>query len=317
MKNYIGIDIGKDYLDIAFDEKGKLKAIQIDNDQVSILAYLDSAALLDAHFIFEATGPYHLTLAYLLKERCLAFTIVNPTASSAYAKSLMSTAKTDKQDAMILLKFGKERCPNATQLPDNEWQEMRQYISEWQHCKELLNQESNRLQALKAWSGSSAQSIKLTQDRIGLIQKQLAQMEEELFKKHNGTMDKTIEMAATVKGIGRKTATCLLFFTNHLMDFESAAQLAKYIGIAPAVHQSGKTKGRGKITKQGNPLIRSLLYNCAKSARRYNPACKELYDRLRAKGKPHKACMVAVAHKLIRQVFAVVKKNQIYDPAFA
>ncbi|WP_394801684.1 transposase [Rhodoflexus caldus] len=49
--------------------------------------------------------------------------------------------------------------------------------------------------------------------------------------------------------------------------------------------KSGRTVKKGIICRQGAALLRSLLYNCAKSAKRYNAACKE------AKDKPHKVAM--------------------------
>ncbi|WP_448519465.1 transposase [Rhodoflexus sp.] len=85
-----------------------------------------------------------------------------------------------------------------------------------------------------------------------------------------------------------------------------------FTGGKPCSYQSGRTVKKGIICRQGAPLLRSLLYNCAKSAKRYHTACKEIYSRLRAKGKPHKVAMVAVMHQLVRQVFAVVKSKQAY-----
>ncbi len=122
--------------------------------------------------------------------------------------------------------------------------------------------------------------------------------------------------AVSVKGIGKKTAACLLLFTDSLRDFPTAKQLAKFIGIAPCVNESGGWKGRSSISKRGNSLLRSLLYNCAKSAKRFNSDCKELYNRLREKGKPHKIAMIAVAHRLVRQVFATVKNKTMYEDGF-
>ena len=49
------------------------------------------------------------------------------------------------------------------------------------------------------------------------------------------------------------------------------------------------------------------------SASRYNKACAELYQRLRAKGKPRKQALIAVAHKLIKQIWAVVKTGLDFD----
>jgi hypothetical protein len=46
---------------------------------------------------------------------------------------------------------------------------------------------------------------------------------------------------------------------------------------------------------------------------RHNKACKQMYDRLKAAGKPSKVALIAVAAKLIRQVFAVIKSGDPFD----
>jgi hypothetical protein len=51
----------------------------------------------------------------------------------------------------------------------------------------------------------------------------------------------------------------------------------------------------------------------ALNAKDNNPACKELFDRLVAKGKNKKLVLIAVCNKLLKQVFGVVKNNQHYD----
>jgi hypothetical protein len=51
----------------------------------------------------------------------------------------------------------------------------------------------------------------------------------------------------------------------------------------------------------------------ALSASRCNNACKKLYKRLKDKGKSTKQALVAVAHKLLRQAFAVAKSMQDFD----
>jgi transposase len=52
------------------------------------------------------------------------------------------------------------------------------------------------------------------------------------------------------------------------------------------------------------------------NAMKTNPACKALYDRLRANGKTGKQALVAVMNKLLKQVFAVVKNNTLYQPNY-
>ena len=66
----------------------------------------------------------------------------------------------------------------------------------------------------------------------------------------------------------------------------------------------------------GDTHLRSQMYVAAFASIRYNAACRETYERLRARGKSGKLAVVAVANKLIRQAFAVVTNNQPYIDGF-
>ena len=59
-----------------------------------------------------------------------------------------------------------------------------------------------------------------------------------------------------------------------------------------------------------------MLHKPALVCIRYNKACKDTYESLRAKGKSAKVALIAIANKLIRQAFAVVTKNQPYVDGF-
>ena len=63
----------------------------------------------------------------------------------------------------------------------------------------------------------------------------------------------------------------------------------------------------------GNGHLRNVLYMCSLSAIKYNTACKELYDRLKAKGKRGKVALIAVCNKLLKQAFAIATKRTIYQ----
>lgn len=63
----------------------------------------------------------------------------------------------------------------------------------------------------------------------------------------------------------------------------------------------------------GNKKLRNLLFLCAFSACRHNKGCRELYDRLVAKGKSKKLALIAVANKLLKQAFAIAKSGLPYD----
>ena len=67
------------------------------------------------------------------------------------------------------------------------------------------------------------------------------------------------------------------------------------------------------MTKLGSNSVSALLYMCTRSAIQYNLACQALYQRMRAKGKPHKVAAVAVMHKLVKQFYACVKFKRQFD----
>jgi transposase len=84
---------------------------------------------------------------------------------------------------------------------------------------------------------------------------------------------------------------------GNLDDKQSAAlvkQSAALVGLAPINCESGRYKGRRRI-KGGRSGLRRLLYQAALSAARFNPVLSCFAKRLRAKGKPHKAILIAVA----------------------
>ena len=72
------------------------------------------------------------------------------------------------------------------------------------------------------------------------------------------------------------------------------------------VYESGTSvKGKGHVTKMGNKYLRKLLYMCTWTAKKYNAQCKQMHERLSAKGKPEKVIKIAMANKLLRQAFAI------------
>lgn len=71
------------------------------------------------------------------------------------------------------------------------------------------------------------------------------------------------------------------------------------------------------ICRMGSAPLRKALYVAAWSAKRYNPPCKELYERLVARGKAHRQALVAVINKLLKQAFAVAKSGVPFDKNYS
>jgi hypothetical protein len=62
--------------------------------------------------------------------------------------------------------------------------------------------------------------------------------------------------------------------------------------------------------------LRKLLYLASLSASRFNRQCKLLYERLVTQGKPKKVALIAVANKLLKQIFAILRSGIPYDPHY-
>jgi transposase len=121
----------------------------------------------------------------------------------------------------------------------------------------------------------------------------------------------------SVPGIGPLTAGVILGELGDLCRFNSTDQLTAYSGLDPTVMESGRSRRTGHISKRGSTILRETLYNAAFAAIRVNPVCKQFYQRLKAKGKHHKVCLVAVANKLLHIAYSVEKNQRdFYVPSY-
>jgi len=88
--------------------------------------------------------------------------------------------------------------------------------------------------------------------------------------------------------------------------------------MSPKAFESGTSvRGRVHISKVGNSRMRSMLYMCSWSAKTKNQQCAALYESLSGKGKPDKVIKVAISHKLIRQIFGVIKSGKPFSKEYA
>lgn len=153
-----------------------------------------------------------------------------------------------------------------------------------------------------------------------LLQKMI-ENDEETLKSVEIEIDKFVQeheeeaqLLTSIPGIGKQSVKFLLLLLCCGKKFTNANELAAYIGTDPNVGTSGTSvKQAGYIRKEGYRQLRTLLYMCALSAKRYNKACKDLYDRLLAKGKKKKVALIAVVNKLLKQIFAIYTTKTKYD----
>jgi len=87
--------------------------------------------------------------------------------------------------------------------------------------------------------------------------------------------------------------------------------LVAWAGLAPGIHQSGDKTVHGRITRQGNRLVRWVLVQAAQNARIHDDRFREFYERY-AERKGHLKAIIAVAHEMLRIVYFMLKRMEPY-----
>jgi transposase len=121
------------------------------------------------------------------------------------------------------------------------------------------------------------------------------------------------ELLESIIGIGAYSAAAMMIQIEDVKRFASPKELASYFGLHPLIKISGDKKMESRMSKQGRPAIRAILFMCANSAVLADPHMRSIYARHRAKGKSHKHTIGIIMHKMIRVIWGVLHHQQPYD----
>ena len=150
------------------------------------------------------------------------------------------------------------------------------------------------------------------------VVKEVANLEHKLEIVLQSWQPAQLKSVGSIKGIGKRATAMLIVFTQGFKNTHSHRQLISFAGLAPTEYSSGSSiQGKPRICKRGGKPLRDVLYMCAMSAIKHNQVCKELFDRLKAKGKNGKVALIAMGNKLLKQAFAVAKSGGLYQPNYS
>ena len=311
---YCGIDISADSFDICYLQPGgEMVFGKLPNTIVGFKELLKLCPG-DYRFIMEATGAFHLPLCFFLQEKKCIYSVVNALQIKRYIQMHLERSKTDKKDARHICMYGIERKPEQYKMPDQQYFECRTLNNAIETLTADIVAYNNKIYAAKKLKIDSVVAVKTYQQIVKTLKNELKKLQTELDKKLIAWQPDLIEKVKSVKGIGKRAAATLIVFTQGFKHTESYQQLISYAGLSPREYTSGKSiRGKVRISKIGGKQLRNILYMAALSAKKTNPACKALFDRLVEKGKNKKLAIIAVCNKLLKQVFAVVKSGVLYS----
>lgn len=126
-----------------------------------------------------------------------------------------------------------------------------------------------------------------------------------------------LDRIMSIAGVGLVIAGTLVTETNALATFRASNQLCAYAGITPVPLQSGtRVHRKERISNIGNPRLRKAMSQAAVCAIRCGQPFRMFYQRLLDRKKPKKVALVAVARKILRVIFALVKQGTTFDPEY-
>jgi transposase len=312
-----GIDVSHTTLDISYQNNlGELFHLKVGNNIAGFAKIIEHTGT-QYHFVMEATGVYYIRLAFYLHELGCTLSVVNALSIKRYIQMHLERNKSDKKDAAWICKYAIEQEPPFWEMPDSAYFECKQLYNTIREYAEQIKRFNNQLHSLKLLPLPSKDTIK-SLDKIKVtLEKEMELLEEKLEVALNQWQPDQLKNLRSIKGIGKRATAMLIVFTQGFKFTNSHRQLISFAGLSPSEYTSGTSiQGKSRIYKKGGKNLRDVLYMCSMNAIKTNPACKALYDRLRANGKTGKQALIAVCNKLLKQVFAVVKNNTLYQPNY-
>lgn len=322
----LGMDVAKAKLDCCLlldDISGKRKTKVVSNSRAGIADLLvwvakQDCALETLHVVMEGTGVYHEQAALTLTDNGVAVSIVNPAQVKDFGRGLAVRTKTDGVDSWVLARYGALLKPAVWVPPAPEARLLQALLARREAIAQDLQRERNRQE--KAEATDTPQRIcQSLADSIAFLSRQLDQLQQDIDDHIDRHPELKGDMALlqSIPAVGTQVGSHLLS-VMHSHHFDSAEQLAAYLGLVPVERQSGSSVlGRARLSKAGPARIRAVLYMAAVVATRYNPHVKAVYERLLARGKPKMSALGAAMRKLVHLCFGVLKTQQPYQHDYA
>jgi len=303
----VGIDVSKDWLDVAMGSESLRMANDAEGITELVSRVRDAGAQL---VVMEATGGYEMQAATAIAGAGLRLAVVNPRQVRDFAKATGRLAKSDRIDAHVIAAFGQAVDPQIVRLPDEQTLELQGLIARRSQLVGMRVQESNRLTLMK---GAMRKQIKA---HIAWLDKAIGEVNTDLTARlrTSAAWREKDELYRSMKGVGPVTSGTLMASLPELGTLDRRS-IAALVGVAPFNRDSGTFRGRRTIWG-GRAQVRHIVYMAATAAVRSNPVIKDFYERLIARGKPHKVAMVACMRKMITILNAMARTNTPWTPAF-
>lgn len=302
----VGVDVGKDTLDICIHEKGI--HWQEPNNDAGVRNLLKKLSRYQVErLVMEATGRYQFLLAEQAYLKELPVCIMKPLSIRRYAGAVEQLAKTDKIDAVIIAEFAAVIKPRPTLAKSKKLILIKDLLARRRQVMEMRTQELNRLQIMGKSIAPSCKRL------LNHLDKEVARLEKALDEQVEAedTWAQKKALLLTAPGIGNTMVYTLLADLPELGEMNNK-QAAALVGVAPINRDSGKVRGKRRVYG-GRAGVRTTLYMATLSATMCNPVIKAFYQRLVTQGKHKKVAITACMRKFIVILNAMLRDNMAWQ----
>lgn len=296
----VGIDVSKDSLDIFIDSSAEEYRLANQAGDIAALVERLKAASPD-YIVVEASGGFESGVVTALATGGLAVCRVSPQRVRSFARAVGELAKTDRLDARLLARYGRDCRPPLSRLSDTETAELEALLQRRRQLIEMHVAEKNRLETAPR---VVARQLK---EHLRWLEKRIADSDKELRQRlaRTAVWREQDELVQSVPGVGPVMSLTLLASLPELGSL-NRKQIAALVGVAPFARDSGRRRGK-RHTSGGRRTVRTVLYMATLSAVRFNPVLKEFYERLKSAGKVSKVALTACSRKLLTILNAMVR----------
>lgn len=323
MYNFIiGCDISKLVFDVAYsvDDPVYLGCFSNDNigfkQTITKLKTLTEIPIDQWLFVFEHTGVYSKPLKkYLLKE---GIACMEENALKIKRSAPMKRGKSDPIDAKMICEYAMQRSHKLK--ADSPTDEIVDKLKLLVNKREGLIKQRTALkvsyQEQKTVMDNEIKEFlnQVNQELIDVLNAKIKAIEQQMkaYINQKESIQKNYELVTSVVGIGFITATIMICITDNFTKCKNSREMSCYAGIAPFPNESGKRRGKHRISVKGNKLLKKTISNCVQAAIMYDPFFRSYYDRLRAKNKAKGIIYNNIKNKLFARVFSTINRQSPY-----
>jgi transposase len=324
-KNYIGIDISKNWLDIAVIRPNCNDVVEVkcDNNIKDLRLLKSKLKSRKINFtkstlvVMEHIGVYkNILLKFLIAQKC---SICIESALRIKRSLGLTRGKNDTIDAKRIAQYAITNQANL--IP---WKNPRTAVLK---LKNLLSNRERFITALSMietplkeltkfhFKGDIAYYGGINNPVIKKIRESIKNIEAEikLLIGKDEELNRQLILLTSIPGIGHIIAMNLICYTHEFTLFKTGKKLACYIGVAPFEHSSGiSVNGRSRVSHLANKNLKKLFHMAALNQVQHKGELREYYDRKVAEGKKKMLVLNAIKNKLVLRVAAVMKRGTPY-----